>query len=77
MSDNVNCLVGCFCEGMVAGMAGVQRHTMARAVEHATQRVQFGKKLEAFGNVQEKLARMAMRHYATESMAYLISGNVR
>ena len=35
-------------------------------MEHATTRVQFGDKLETYGVIQDKLARMAMLQYATE-----------
>lgn len=62
------------------GMAGTLSGTMAtcirKATEHATQRIQFGKRLEEYGSVQEKLARMAMLQYVTQSMAYMISGNM-
>ena len=34
--------------------------------DHAGSRVQFGSKLEKFGVIQEKLARMAMCQYVTE-----------
>ena len=34
--------------------------------DHAANRVQFGSKLETFGVIQEKLARMAMCQYVTE-----------
>ena len=34
--------------------------------DHAASRVQFGQKLEEFGVIQEKLARMAMLQYVTE-----------
>ena len=37
-----------------------------RQADHAGNRVQFGSKLETFGVIQEKLARMAMCHYVTE-----------
>jgi len=43
-------------------------------VEHATQRNQFGSKIDSYGAIQEKIARMSMAHYATESMAYMVSG---
>lgn len=62
--------------GMAAALAGTMRSVTAKAVEHATTRVQFGKHLDSFGSVKEKLARMAMLHYVTESMAYMISGNM-
>ena len=45
-------------------------------IEHATTRVQFGSKLETYGLVQGKIAQMALLQYVTESMAYLLSGNM-
>lgn len=62
------------------GMAGTMGGTMAacikKAAEHAAARVQFGKTLQEYGSIQEKLARMAMLQYVTQSMAYMISGNM-
>ena len=52
------------------------KRSVAKAVAHATQRVQFGARIDSFGTIQEKLARMAMLHYVTESMAYMISSNM-
>lgn len=62
--------------GMAAAMAGTMRGVLAKAVEHATNRTQFGAKIHTFGAIQEKLARMAMLQYVTESMAYMISANM-
>ncbi|XP_028176202.1 very long-chain specific acyl-CoA dehydrogenase, mitochondrial isoform X2 [Ostrinia furnacalis] len=62
--------------GMAAALSGTQRAAIARAAEHAATRTQFGKRLIEFGTVQEKLARMAMLQYVTESMAYMVSGNM-
>lgn len=62
--------------GMAATMAGTMRVCLAKATEHANNRVQFGKKIKEFGNVQEKLARMAMLQYVTQSMGYMIAGNM-
>lgn len=62
--------------GMAATMAGTMRVCIAKATEHANNRVQFGKKIKEFGNVQEKLARMAMLQYVTQSMAYMVAGNM-
>ncbi|XP_050519193.1 very long-chain specific acyl-CoA dehydrogenase, mitochondrial [Diabrotica virgifera virgifera] len=62
--------------GMAAALSGTMRTCIKKAVEFATQRKQFGHKLESYGGIQEKLARMAMYHYVTESMAYMISGNM-
>ncbi|XP_045780670.1 very long-chain specific acyl-CoA dehydrogenase, mitochondrial isoform X2 [Maniola jurtina] len=62
--------------GMAAALAGTQRAALRQAAEHAATRVQFGKRLAEFGSVQEKLARMAMLQYVTESLAYMVSGNM-
>ncbi|XP_069655781.1 very long-chain specific acyl-CoA dehydrogenase, mitochondrial [Haliaeetus albicilla] len=62
--------------GMAAAMAGTMRGVLAKAVEHATNRTQFGDKIHNFGAIQEKLARMALLQYVTESMAYMISANM-
>ena len=62
--------------GMVACLAGTQRYCIKKAVEHATQRIQFGKTIDNYGSIQEKIARMSMLQYITESMAFMISGNM-
>ncbi|KAJ8926911.1 hypothetical protein NQ314_020763 [Rhamnusium bicolor] len=60
--------------GMAAALSGTMRACIKKAVEFATQRKQFGQRIDSFGAIQEKIARMAMLHYVTESMAYMISG---
>merc|ERR1712141_914747 len=60
--------------GMAAALSGTQRFAIKKAVEHATQRKQFGSRIDSYGTIQEKIARMSMVHYATESMAYMVSG---
>ena len=40
------------------------------------QRVQFGSRIDGYGAIQEKIARMSMIHYATESMAYMVAGTM-
>ncbi|XP_067138538.1 very long-chain specific acyl-CoA dehydrogenase, mitochondrial [Centruroides vittatus] len=60
--------------GMAAVMTGVMRKAIEKAVDHATTRVQFGNKICTYGTIQEKLARMAMKHYITMSMTYAVSG---
>lgn len=55
--------------GMAAALSGTMRAGITKAVEHATQRQQFGAKIDSYGAIQEKIARMTMAHYATESMA--------
>ncbi|KAL2765729.1 very long-chain specific acyl-CoA dehydrogenase, mitochondrial isoform 2 precursor [Daubentonia madagascariensis] len=62
--------------GMAAALAGTMRSIIAKAVDHAANRTQFGEKIHNFGLIQEKLARMAMMQYVTESMAYMLSANM-
>lgn len=62
--------------GMSAILCGTMRASIAKAVEHATTRAQFGSRLASFGNVQEKLARMAAQLYTAESLTYMLSGNM-
>ncbi|KAJ8923733.1 hypothetical protein NQ315_010314 [Exocentrus adspersus] len=62
--------------GMAAALAGTMRACTKKAVDFATQRKQFGQRIDSFGAIQEKIARMAMLQYVTESMAYMISGNM-
>ena len=49
---------------------------MKKAIEiataHANQRTQFGNKLASYSGIQEKIARMSMLHYTTQSMAYML-----
>ncbi|XP_023412156.2 very long-chain specific acyl-CoA dehydrogenase, mitochondrial isoform X3 [Loxodonta africana] len=62
--------------GMAAALAGTMKGIIAKVVDHATNRTQFGEKIHNFGMIQEKLARMAILHYVTESMAYMVSANM-
>ncbi|XP_027712854.1 very long-chain specific acyl-CoA dehydrogenase, mitochondrial isoform X2 [Vombatus ursinus] len=62
--------------GMAAALAGTMKSIIAKAVDHAANRTQFGDKIHNFGLIQEKLARMAVLQYVTESMAYLVSSNM-
>uniref|UniRef100_V9KMZ2 Very long-chain specific acyl-CoA dehydrogenase, mitochondrial n=1 Tax=Callorhinchus milii TaxID=7868 RepID=V9KMZ2_CALMI len=62
--------------GMAAALSGTMRGVINKAVDHATNRTQFGNKIHNFGAIQEKVARMAMLQYVTESMAYMISANM-
>lgn len=47
-----------------------------KASEFAAGRTQFGRKIENFGTIQEKIARMAIKHYVCESIAYMVAGNM-
>merc|ERR1719431_293984 len=62
--------------GMGTSLCGTMRHIITRAAEHVTNRIQFGSRLDTFGSIQEKLARMSMYQYANESMAYMVSGTM-
>ncbi|KAA0185916.1 hypothetical protein HAZT_HAZT006847 [Hyalella azteca] len=71
--------------GMAAAMSGTMRSSISKAVEFAANRNQFGRKIHEFGAIQasccdgihqEKLARMAMLQYVTESLAFMISSNM-
>uniref|UniRef100_A0A8C7XPL2 Very long-chain specific acyl-CoA dehydrogenase, mitochondrial n=1 Tax=Oryzias sinensis TaxID=183150 RepID=A0A8C7XPL2_9TELE len=62
--------------GMAAALSGTMKGVISKAVDHAANRTQFGNKIHTYGAIQEKVARMAMLHYVTESMAYMISGNM-
>uniref|UniRef100_A0A8C4MJ60 Very long-chain specific acyl-CoA dehydrogenase, mitochondrial n=1 Tax=Equus asinus asinus TaxID=83772 RepID=A0A8C4MJ60_EQUAS len=55
--------------GMAAALAGTMKGIIAKAVDHAANRTQFGEKIHNFGIIQEKLARMAMLQYVTEVRA--------
>jgi len=59
--------------GMSSCLAGTQGYLIERAAEFAHNRKQFTDKIYQYGAIQEKLARMSAEHYATESVAYLIS----
>jgi very long chain acyl-CoA dehydrogenase len=62
--------------GMAGALSGTMKSLIRRTAEHVSTRVQFGNKLETYGVVQEKIAHMALRQYVTESIAYLLSGNM-
>lgn len=62
--------------GMSAALAGTMKTAIAKATDFAVNRTQFGRKINTFGAIQEKLARMAIAHYVTESLAYMVAGNM-
>ncbi len=61
---------------MGASCAGNCKKALALAAEYAGQRVQFGRRIGEFGLIQRKLAEMAARTYAIESVAYRTAGLV-
>jgi len=59
--------LGCYCLG------GAKR-TIEAAVKYAKERTAFGKQLADFGLIRQKLAEMAIRTFAIESMIYRSAG---
>lgn len=53
-----------------AGVLGGCRTVTNLAVQYANQRKQFGKPISSFGAIKHKLAQMAIRTYASESLNY-------
>jgi acyl-CoA dehydrogenase family protein 9 len=62
--------------GLGAGAVGGQRSILKRALEHASERKQFGRPISSFGKVKEKLGRMATNLYVSESLCYLVSATI-
>jgi acyl-CoA dehydrogenase family protein 9 len=62
--------------GLGAGCVGGQRRLLQLAAEHAQARKQFGRPIGSFGLIKEKLGRMAVRCYASESLCYLVSSTI-
>ncbi|KAL7012904.1 hypothetical protein ACKWTF_015100 [Chironomus riparius] len=62
--------------GMGMALGGTMRMCIQRATDHVTQRETFGNKLETYGGVQEKIARMSMLQYVNQSIAYMLSGSM-
>jgi alkylation response protein AidB-like acyl-CoA dehydrogenase len=57
-----------------AGAVGGAKHTLGIAAKYALQRKQFGVAIASFGLMQEKLAEIALRTYAVESILYRTAG---
>jgi acyl-CoA dehydrogenase family protein 9 len=62
--------------GLGAGAVGGQKRLLQLASEHASTRKQFGKTIGSYGLIKEKVGRMAMRCYASESLVYLVSSTI-
>ncbi|GBM24913.1 Very long-chain specific acyl-CoA dehydrogenase, mitochondrial [Araneus ventricosus] len=62
--------------GMAAGMSGTMRAAIEKAADYVANRQQFGNKICSYSTIQEKLFRMCMLQYVTESMGYMVSGNM-
>src|SRR6266404_673612 len=52
------------------------RDDLAISIRYAKERKAFGKSISEFGMIQHKLAEMAIRMYASESMTYRVVGNI-
>lgn len=55
---------------------GAAKGVIAYATSYANERKQFGKPIASFGAIQSKLAEMAIRTYASESLTYRASQNI-
>ncbi|EDV20535.1 uncharacterized protein TRIADDRAFT_31731 [Trichoplax adhaerens] len=62
--------------GINASLVGTTRELVRRASDHVNTRVQFNQKLIEFQAIQEKLAKMAMFHYAIESITLFLCNNM-
>jgi alkylation response protein AidB-like acyl-CoA dehydrogenase len=52
------------------------RDDLAVSIKYAKERKAFGTTISTFGMIQHKLAEMALRMYASESMTYRVVGNI-
>ena len=59
-----------------ASCVGGSKHVLATASKYAKERKAFGKSIGEFGLMKEKLAEMAIRIFAVESMVYRSAGNM-
>ena len=59
---------------LAAMCSGGARSAIAEAAGYAAQRKQFGQPIASFGAIRHKLAEMAVREYAVESMLYRTAG---
>ena len=56
--------------------AGAMKQVLAVSLRYAKERKAFGKAIAEFGLIRHKLAEMAIRAYATESMCYRVAGMI-
>ena len=59
---------------LAAMCSGGAKTVLAEAAKYASQRKQFGQPIASFGAIRHKLAEMALREYAVESMLYRTAG---
>ncbi len=58
------------------GCVGAGKYTLKLAVDYAKERKQFGQPISDFGAIRSKIADMATRLYALESMSYRVAGDM-
>ncbi len=58
------------------GTLGAGKYTLKLAVKYAKERKQFGQPISDFGAIRSKIADMAVRLYALESMSYRVAGDM-
>jgi alkylation response protein AidB-like acyl-CoA dehydrogenase len=56
---------------------GAAKHVLAVSLAYAQERKAFGRSIAEFGMIQHKLAEMAIRIYAAESMSYRVAGHIQ
>ncbi|NUQ80369.1 MAG: acyl-CoA dehydrogenase family protein [Bacteroidetes bacterium] len=59
-----------------ASTIGASKYVMTEAVKYANERKQFGVTIGTFGAIQHKIAEMAIRNYAGDSMLYRTAGHL-
>src|SRR5208282_6028792 len=57
-------------------LVGAAKNVLAISIKYAKQRKAFGSTISEFGAIQHKLAEMAIRIFATESMAWRVVGQI-
>ncbi|CAF3304852.1 unnamed protein product [Rotaria socialis] len=62
--------------GMVVGLSGTMKMAIRKAIDFAKNRRQFGRTIDTYGNIQEKLVRMETRQYITETLGFLLAQNM-
>lgn len=60
--------------GLAAGCMGAMKEVLQLSTTHALEREQFNQKIAEFEMIREKIARMNMMAYVTESMVYHTTG---
>lgn len=61
---------------LAAGSVGMARQALAAAAQYASERPQFASRIVEFPAIREKLARMAARLYAAESLTYAVAAGL-